>query len=213
MRRTAVVAVLLVLTFAATALAGRPRLEQKRLRPADVALAKRTALRASDLAAGWTRTAASPEGPALPACPGVDLDFSAFTITGLAKSRFQRPGEAVESHVEVYASRRDAAADFRKASTTGAVKCLLTGLRRELARQSPGSRITSARLSRPRLGEQAMLYRVAMSVSTAAGTVPVFVDFLAFQRGRSDVLLAFTRAGDRPRGQLALGRRVAARMR
>ena len=60
MRWAAAAAVLCLLTFAATALAGPPRLEQKRLRPVDVALAKRTALRASDLAAGWTRTRAMP---------------------------------------------------------------------------------------------------------------------------------------------------------
>ena len=214
MRRAVAALVLLcALAVAAVAWAGPPKLEQKRLRPADVALAKRTVLRASDLAQGWSRTTPSRAGPALPACSGVDLDFSMFTITGTARSKFQRPGATLESWVEVYASRREAAADFRKGSTTGAIRCLLTGIKRELARQLPGARIKSVRLSRPALGERAMLYRIVMTVPTAVGEVPVFADFLAFQRGRTAVLLTFSRAGSANRGQLALGRAVAARSR
>jgi hypothetical protein len=57
LRRLAVIISLLTcsLLVAAVAQAGKPRLEQKRLRPADMALAKRTTLRASDLSSAWTR--------------------------------------------------------------------------------------------------------------------------------------------------------------
>src|SRR3954463_3454803 len=91
-RRTAVIAALVLcsLLVVAAALAGPPRVEQKRLRPADMALAKRVVLRSSDLPSGWTRGQASPQPEQLPSCPGADLDFSAFTITGQARSAFAK---------------------------------------------------------------------------------------------------------------------------
>jgi hypothetical protein len=213
MRRAAAVAACCALAFAAAALASPPKLEQKRPRAADIALARRTALRPSDLAEGWRRANPTKDGPAALDCPGLDLDFSMYTITGTARAKFQRPGGAIESWVEVYANRADAAADFRKATTKRVMDCLLVGIRRELTRQSPQSRISSARLFRPKVGEQAVFYRVVMAVSTGAGTIPVFMDFLAFQRGRTGVTLAFTHAGTRGRGQVALARTVAARAR
>jgi hypothetical protein len=213
MRRAAALAVLCMLAFAAAAAAAPPKPERKRLRAADVALAKRTVLRPADLPAGWARTTPTKAGPATLACPGLDLDFSMFTITGTARSKFEQPGAAIESWVEVYRTRQEAAANFRKGATKRAMDCLLVGLRQELAKQSPRSQVSSARLFRPKVGEQSLFYRVVMAVSTRAGTVPVFMDFLAFQRGRTEVMLAFTRAAARARGQLAIARFVSARAR
>lgn len=215
-RRTAAIALLLVLALPASALAaqaGRFRPEQKSLRSADVALAKRTTVRAADLASGWVRKAPNQSPDQKLDCPGVDLDFSGFTITGTARTKFERPGAAIESYVEVYKSRVEAAGDFRKGSRPAALACIARLLDKE-ARRDGRSRVVAARsLADPRVGEEAMAYRVVLSVATGSGTVRAYVDFLAFRRGRTAVLLTFT-AGRAPiTGRVALARAIAARTR
>jgi hypothetical protein len=216
LRRLAVIGSLLVCSLVAStvALAGKPRFEQIRLRPADVALAKRTTLRASDVARGWMRR--TPEKPTkeLPTCPGINMDFSAFTITGRATSKFEQGSAGIDSQVEVFESRSDAARDFRKATTAPVVRCVSRWLRREIAKEAPGARVVSARLLlRPRVGEQAILYRVVLEVATPNGRVRAYVDLLGFQRGRTHVTLAFTNLSAPLGGQLAVARSVAARAR
>jgi hypothetical protein len=216
LRRLALISGLLVagLLIAAVAQAGKPRLEQKRLRPADVALAKRTTVRAADLGRGWVRRPPGPESNELPTCPGVDMDFSKFTITGTARSSFELQGALIDSQVEVYESRADAVGDFRKATTRPVLRCLGRWLREELAKEMPGTRLVTARLvSRPRLGERAIHYRVVTSVPADAGRLTVYLDLLAFQRGRTAVTIGFSAARTPLRGQLELGRAVAARTR
>jgi hypothetical protein len=216
LRRFVLISGLLVagLLLAAVAQAGKPRLEQKRLRPVDVALAKRTTVRAADLGRGWVRRPPGPASNELPPCPGVDMDFSRFTITGTARSSFELQGASIDSYVEVYESRADAAGDFRKATTPPVLRCLGRWLREELAKEMPGARLVTARLvSRPRLGERGVLYRVVTSVPTNGRRVAVYLDLLAFQRGRTAVTIGFTSVQTPLRGQLELGRTVAARTR
>lgn len=214
MRRTTAIGLLLVsaLLVSASAQAGRFRPEQERLRPVDVALAKRMTVRASDLAPGWMRRP-SPESPDERLdCPGVDLDFSRFTITGTARSKFEQSGASIESFVEVYKSRADATGDFRKGSRPVVLACVARLLDKEARRN--GSRVVAARsLADPRVGEQSMAYRVALSVATDRGTVPVYIDFLGFRRGRTAVLLAFTGGGAPITHQRQVAHAVAARAR
>lgn len=216
MRRIAVIAVLLVcsLLVSAVALAGKPRLEQKRLRPADMALAKATTLRASDLSRGWVRRPAQKPSTELPTCPGVDMDFSRFTITGTASSRFEQQSATIDSHVEVFKSRSDATQDFRKATTAPVLRCIGRWLRQELTREIPGARVVTSKLvSRPRVGQQAIHYRVVLEIQTGGGTVRVYVDLIAFQRGRTGVSLTFGNIAAPLRGELAVARSIAARTR
>ena len=215
-RRAAAIGLLLLLALPVSALAqasGRFRPEQKSLRSADVALAKRVSVRAGDLSSGWVRGTPNPSSDAKLDCPGVDLDFSRFTITGTARTKFDRPGASIESYIEVYKSRADAAGDFRKGSRPAVLACIARLLDKE-ARRDGRSRVVAARsLADPRVGEQAMAYRVVLSVATGSGAVRVYVDFLGFRRGRTAALLAFT-AGRAPiTGQVPLARAVAARAR
>jgi hypothetical protein len=214
MRRTTAIVLLLVcaLLVSASAQAGRFRPEQERLRPVDVALAKRTTVRTSDLASGWVRQASTQSPDEKLDCPGVDLDFSRFTITGKARSKFERSGGSIESFVEVYKSRADAAGDFRKGSRPGVLACVARFLDKEARRN--GSRVVAARsLAAPRVGERAMAYRVVLSVATDRGAVRVYVDFLGFQRGRTAALLAFTGGYAPITHQGSVARAVAARAR
>jgi hypothetical protein len=214
MRRITAIGLLLAcaLLVTAAAQAGRFRPEQERLRPVDVALAKRTTVRASDLASGWVRRTSTQSPDQKLDCPGVDLDFSRFTITGTARSKFERSGGSIESFVEVYKSRADAAGDFRKGSRPGVLACVARFLDKEARRN--GSRVVAARsLAAPRVGERAMAYRVVLSVATDRGAVRVYVDFLGFQRGRTAALLAFTGGYAPITHQGAVARAVAARAR
>jgi hypothetical protein len=216
LRRLAVIAALLAcsLVVSAVALAGKPRLEQKRLRPADMALAKATTLRASDLSRGWVRRPAQKPRTDLPTCPGVDMDFSGFTITGTASSRFEQQAATIDSHVEVFESRSDASRDFRKATTAPVLRCIGRWLRQELTKQIPGARVLQSKLvSRPRVGQQAIHYRVVLEVQTGSGALRVYVDLLAFQRGRTGVSLTFGNVAAPRRDQLAVARSIAARAR
>jgi len=215
LRRLAVISALLACSLLATAVAlgGRPRLEQKRLRAADVALAKRTAVRASDLPAGWVRRAPTNVPEVLPVCPGADLDFSAFTITGKAQSKFERNAAAVESQIEVYESRRDAVGDFRKGSAPAVLACLGPEMRRQARAAGVEIRIESSKLvGRPAVGERAIAYRIRLSVAAGAKRVRLYVDLVALQRGRTIAALFFT-GTDPVAGRLAVARAVAARAR
>lgn len=216
LRRTAVIALLLAgsLLVSAVAVAGKPRLEQKRLRPADMALAKQTTLRGTDLSPAWRRQ--TPEKPRdeLPTCPGVDMDFSAFTITGQASSAFALSAATIDSRVEVFKSRSDASRDFRKATTAPVLRCVGRWLRQEIVRELPGARIISSRLlSRPKVGARAILYRLVMEVQSGAGPIRVFVDLLGFQKGRTHVTLTSGSPNAPIRGLLSVARSVAARAR
>ncbi|MGH3082436.1 MAG: hypothetical protein ACRDNH_15075 [Gaiellaceae bacterium] len=216
MRRFAVIASLLAcsLLVSAVALAGEPRLEQKRLRPADMALARATTLRASDLSRGWVRRPAQKPRNELPTCPGVDMDFSMFTITGTASSRFEQQRATIDSHVEVFESQSDAARDFRKATTAPVLRCVGRWLRQELTREVPGARVVSSKLvARPRVGQQAIHYRIVLEIQAGGGTVRVYVDLIAFQRGRTGVSLTFGNVGSPLRGELAVARSIVARAR
>lgn len=215
MRRAAAIALLLVsaLPVSAWAQAGRFRPEQKRLRPADVALAKRTTVRAADLASGWVRTAPTQSPDQKLDCPGVDLDFSRFTITGTARSKFERTGGSIESYVEVYKSRVDAAGDFRKGSRPAVLACIARLIDKGARRDGMGRVVAARSLADPRVGEQAMAYRVVLSVATGGGAVRAYVDFLGFQRGRTAVLLAFTAARAPITSRVPLALAVAARAR
>lgn len=216
MRRLPVIASLLAcsLLVAAVALGGKPRQEQKRLRPADMALAKRTTLRASDLSPAWTRRKPDKPSNELPTCPGVDMDFSAFTITGQAASSFAQQAVTIDSRVEVFESRSDASRDFRKATTAPVLRCIGRWLRQELTRELPSARVVSSNLlSRPGVGERAILYRIVMEVRSAAGRLRVFVDLLGFQRGRTHVTLTLASPGAPIRGQLNVARSIATRTR
>jgi hypothetical protein len=106
MKRLGVTLVLCLAALAAAAAAavagplGDPHREQERLTAADMALAKRIALRATDLPTGWRRTPVPPDNDEFK-CPGFDPDLSRFTITGKAQSAFTHPGGAQVLSAEI----------------------------------------------------------------------------------------------------------------
>ena len=213
MRRLAVISLLTCgLAVAAVAAASPPRLEQRRLTSTDMALAKRVTL-ASDLPAGWSRQRPSTQSEQLPRCPGADLDFSRFTITGKARSSFLRGTSVIETFVEVFESRADATGDYRKSTQPKLLACLGPELRRQARKTGVDLRLVSARFAeRSTIGDRAFEYRVVASVSTSTGRMRIYVDLIGFQRGRTLVATYFS--GTSPvRGRVAVARSIAARAR
>jgi hypothetical protein len=210
-----VAAAIFALGSAAALATTDPHAEKERLRSADMALARRTTVKAADLASGWKRM---PVGSADEdsKCPGFDPDFSAFTITGKASSLFARlGGGAVLSAVEVYETRPQAVGDFRTGAKPALAKCLRHLFETDFARGAGGTaRTRSSRMvTAPRVGERSALYRLVGTLRLQRRTLRVYMDLLAFQRGRSISTLFSTGFGGPIRGQALLARVIAARMR
>ena len=201
--------------FASVATAKDPRREQERLTPADMALASRVSVRATDLTRGWTQTAVPPDNSSM-TCPGFDPDFSRFTITGKSRTAFASTGgRSVVSLVEVYASRAQAVGDFRLGAQPALARCLRTTLEDAVpAGADVTLRVRSSRMQPlGGVGENGAAFRLVASVSSGNVSLPLYLDALVFQRGRTVTALLFTSAMERVPGQLALARAVARRMR
>jgi hypothetical protein len=210
----ALVAAVLALGSAAALAVTDPHDEQERLRPADMKLARRTTLTSADLASGWKRMPVGSEGDSK--CPGFDPDFSAFTITGKASSLFaRRGGGAVVSSVEVYVTRAQAIGDFRTGAKPALAKCLRHVFEKGFARGTGGTAktISSRMAPAPRVGERAALYRLVGRLRIQGRAIRVYMDVLAFQRGRSLTSLVSSGLGGPIRGRTAVARLIAARMR
>jgi hypothetical protein len=207
-------AAVFVLGTAAPLAAADPHRERERLRPADMTLARRTTVKATDLVSGWKRMPVRSNDDSK--CSGFDPDFSAFTITGKASSLFARQGDgAVLSAVEVYETRAQAMGDFRTGAKPAFAKCIRHAFETDVARGAGGSARTmsSHMVPAPRVGERSALYRLVGTLTVQGRTIRVFMDVLAFQGGRSITVLLSSGFGGPLRGQTALARLMAARMR
>ena len=205
---------LLVLTASAAA-AGDPRDETVRLRPADVALAKRISVRPGDVGAGWVRTPVQTSGGERLTCPGFDPDFSAFTITGRENVAYAQPnGTSIISFVEVYKSARDAIGDFTLGAKPQVARCLGASLQRQLDASAVIATVRSARVvAAPRVGDRRIAYRVIARLEAVGQRVDVYLDVVILQRGRSEVGLMFTSARKPYARRSAISAAVAGRMR
>jgi hypothetical protein len=210
-------AALAVVASAVAASAPDTRAEKERLNAADTALAKRANLKLDDLDPAWDRTAVPADDGSTFTCPGFDPDFSAYTITGKAESAFVRGnGGSMLSAVEVYATRAQAVGDFRTGAKPALARCLRHAAEQGF-RQGGGRAgahvISSAVVAAPRVGERRLALRLVARVSSGGRSLPIVLDVLVFQRGRSVAALMFTGLVQRVGGQAGLARLVASRMR
>jgi hypothetical protein len=192
-RLLSVLLVLLALAVAATAAARDPRQEQLRLNATDNALAKRIAVKQSDVGATWQkRTLPASQGQL--SCPGFNPDLSRFTITGRALTAFsQATGASIASAVDVFKSRADAAGDFRAAATPTVARCLRLTIERQFGGGAVPLRVRSSRVvAAPRVGDRRIAYRVVAAVTTGAAALNVYLDVVVVQKGRSIAAIFFT---------------------
>lgn len=195
-----------LVTGAALAARGDPL---RRISPADEARAKAMLVRQSDLP-GSRAGAPSPDIDFY--CPG--LDASDLTLTGDAVGRRFAVGlMIVASASDVYESRADAAAAWRRATSAAGIQCAKSLLRRQLAQQ--GARLVSLRaIPFPRVSDQTIAYRATMTATTPQGEVTAYVDVIALMRSRAHATITVGSALTTPprSEELHLARTVAKRM-
>jgi hypothetical protein len=125
-------------------------------------------------------------------------------------------GSSVQSVVDVYATRAQAAGDFlagAKPAQTGCLREALAYARREVPAGVTLSVVSARMLPAPRVGERAASYRLVGKLESRGVSFPLYMDLLVVQRGRTMAAL-FSTGFQRPvAGQLALARKLAARMR
>jgi hypothetical protein len=193
---------LVAVVTATAAVAANPRSEKIRLRPADVALAKRAVLRQGDVGPDWVRLATSRKTDSQFACSSFRPDFSSFTVTGQASASFQSspPGAQIDSTVAVFLTKAQAARDFRRGAKPQLAACLADQVRRAFRSYPKGVRgrvLSSKMVKAPRLGERSAAYAITARLSGNRNSLPMFVDVLAVQRGRSIAALVFSGVGSR----------------
>jgi hypothetical protein len=197
-RILAVTLALITVIGAAAAQAADPRAEKVRLRPADVALAKRAVLTQDDVGPDWARFTAPKTKDGQFACSTFRPDFSAFTVTGEATSSYQitsQPSAQIDSSVAVFLTKSQAARDFRLGAKPGLAGCLADQVRRAFRgypKSVRGKVISSKMVAAPKVGELSAAYALTASLTGNGVSIPVFVDVIATQRGRSIAVLIFT---------------------
>jgi hypothetical protein len=199
--RAPVVLLALVAVLATSAVAATdPRAEKVRLRPADVALAKRAVLRQEDVGPDWVRVPTLKNDSQF-TCSGFQPDFSSFTITGQASASFRiESGAQMDSTVAVFRTKGQAAGDFRKGARPELAKCLADQVRRAFRGYPKGVRgklLSSKMVTAPDLGDQSVAYAIGAELSGNGISVRVFVDVVVVQRGRSIAAIVFTGLGGR----------------
>jgi hypothetical protein len=207
-------ALVLALVVTAAASARNPRLEKLTPRATDTALAKSSVLRANDLGGGWTVRPLPPDDDSPPDCKS--QDYSAFTITGQAQTRFvNQQGATVLSRVEVYPSHRQVLGDFAVDAQPGIAACEGRAIRKEVAKQVKGATVTleSARsLAAPAVGEKSIAFQVVLRVKSKTGVLRLYIDLIGFVRDRTAASIVVFAPGLPPKGNDVLARTVDARL-
>jgi hypothetical protein len=202
MRIVAALLALVTVLAAYAAAAVNPRAEKVRLRPADVSLAKRAVLRQDDLGPDWSRVATQRDTGSQFACTTFKPDFSSFTVTGQASASFRSspPGAQIDSTVAVFRTKAQAVGDFRLGAKPQLARCLADELRRAFRRYPDdveGKLLSSKMIPAPKLGERSAAYAITARLSGNGTSLPVFVDVIAVQQGRSIAAVVFTGVGSR----------------
>jgi hypothetical protein len=208
-----VLAVLLVVCLAAAGSAWAGHQDpQKRLTRADNARARAMLVRQADLPPGFRAQPASTADPHV-SCPR-SVSEADLTLTGEAEGRrFALGVTSVASSAEVYRSRRDANASWRRSNSSAGVACARTLLRNGLASQ--GIRVQSLRrIAFPRVSERTVAYRVHLLARTPQGTVALYLDLVALMHTRAvaTVVVGTPFVPPSRSDELRLARLVAGRM-
>jgi hypothetical protein len=218
-KRLAPLTLALFLLPSAALATGSPHDETERLNRADMALAKQEAARKSDLAAGWRLVRSGlPDDSGPDPCPSFSPDLSAFVITGKHETDFEHgaSGAQFSSDIGVFRNVRDATRDFNASATRDFLSCLKIVLSKSLRQNHLQGRISSSRMTRtPKVGAQTVFYRAVATITPGNG-VPhfsMYADVVALRKGRSQAVLLFMAPLAPARGQVAVARSIARRMR
>jgi hypothetical protein len=200
-------------TFAAVALAG-PGDPQRKPTPADQARARAVVLSRADLGAGW-KAEKSSGGASNPRCSFYNPDQSDLVETGHADSSFSRGDTLlVFSSVGIFKTAAQARSGYRRVVRPELPRCLGEIFAKGTGNPKAVRIVATGPLPFPGYPDRSNAYRVRAAFKTSSGTIPVTLDAVLINRGRSDVVLGFIGIGPpaAPSLERALSGKVAARL-
>jgi hypothetical protein len=191
-RKSALVA-LLASAFAvpaALAAGGEP---QHRFTKADQAKARKASLRLSDFAAGWTAKPDSSNSTANPKCKTYDPDQSDLIETGKYNSPdfSHSNGSFVSTTTGVFKTVAMAKTGYARVATPQLPKCF----GELLGKQAKTTVYAAGPLTFPKVGERSNAYRLSVGIVAQGVTVKATIDFVLFNKGRTDVAIIFFGVG------------------
>ena len=164
---------------AAVAATGDPVEQHTR---ADMAKARASMLRLSDLGTGWKAVTVKGE----PDCRSFHPDESDLVETGAANRLFGAGGSRVGSSAVLYRTTKQALASWRRTVKAAELNCALEGLRSSLP---AGARATTVRLGRlafPSLAPRTAAFRMVTRVTgLPQGSILLYTDVIVLGRGRT----------------------------
>jgi hypothetical protein len=204
--RVALALALLVALAAGSARASHldPR---KEINAVDQARARAMLVRKSDLGGTWEAAQTGNVGHLT--CKG--WDQSSLTVTGEAGPRAwaSLPGAFVVAQARFYKSIADANSSWRRATSAAGRKCVATEWTR--LGSSSGSRLLSMKVRPfPKVAPRTIAYHLVFLVGTQGPRASA--DVIALQNSRAQVVLTVATFSGTPLDEIALARRVAARM-
>jgi hypothetical protein len=172
---------------------GKP---QQRHTKADMARAKRASIYASDLGAGWKAQRSSGQG-SNPRCSTYNPDQSDLVQTGKYDSPdFTRPNSSfVSSSTGVFRTARMAQRGYDRVAVPQLPGCFAELFRKGTGTPKAVKIISAGRLGFPKLGKRSNAYRLLLIYTTNGTKLPVAVDLVLFNRGRTDVAMIFAGIG------------------
>ena len=192
MRKTALVTLLAaaVAVPAALAAGGEPR---HQFTKADQAKARKASPRLSDFAAGWTAKPDTSSSNASPKCKTYSPDQSDLVETGKYNSPdFSRSdGSFVSATTGVFKTVAMAKTGYARVATPQLPTCF-----GELLGKQAKTRVYAAGpLTFPKVGERSNAYRLSAGITAQGTTVKATIDFVLFNKARTDVAIIFFAIG------------------
>jgi hypothetical protein len=201
-RRLLALLVVLALALPALALADHTDPKQQ-INPADQRKAASILLKRTDFGAGWKKSPKAPDTNEHSNCPGYNPDQSDLVLTGEGEASFEPAGgiPSVSSIANIYRTRREAQAAWRRSAKLGLAPCFALILKREI--EKDGGKlaiIKKGTIAFPRYAPRGVAYRVGINITvTVSGkptVVPLAMHLIALGSGRGDSILLTFGLGD-----------------
>jgi hypothetical protein len=191
MRIVAVSLLALAVTAPALGADGEPR---KALTSKGQAAAKSIVLKKGDLASAFVPHKSDTSRPKGARCGAVDE--SDLTVTGEVNSpdfSLDTVGVALGSSASVYQSVRDSNVAWRRAGSSGAVRCFADLVRLSAPKAAAVKIVSAKRIPFPATGPKSMAYRVVATMRIAGKrTVRAYFDAVLLQHGPLQAVLVVT---------------------
>jgi len=181
-----VLAVAAGLTLAAAATAADVTDPKVKLTKADQAHATASVLVGSALGAAWSGSLEKPVAIKIPICPAYTPNNSDLTITGHAEglSTLANEGLQIDTDVEIFKTTGQVDTLFKRMLQPKLATCLKYDLLKSVGRNGVIiGKVT--RLTVPKAGTHAALFRVSLSVKNGSKAVGVDSDFLYVSQQRT----------------------------